>query len=434
MPNKKYKKKPELLAPAGNMDGFFGAIHAGADAVYLAGNQYGARAYADNFSDEELLACIRYAHLFQRKVYLAVNTLVKEPELERLPSFLSPLADAGLDGVIIQDFGVFHTIREHFPSLPLHVSTQMTVTGVYGALLMQELGAVRIVPARELTLEEIRQLKDRTNLEIECFIHGAMCYCYSGQCLFSSILGGRSGNRGRCAQPCRLPYDKDKYPLSMKDLCSLDLLPELIEAGIDSFKIEGRMKKPEYSAGVTAVYRKYIDRYFESGEFLIDKKDLQMLKSLYIRSEIQNGYYQKHNGAEMITLSSPAYSPTDEEVLGQIRKQYIDTRLRLKISMKAYLNIGSPMVLTLCATDRPTQTVSVTGELVQQAANAPVKPESIRKQLSKLGETNFQLDPCINHGEPEIACDDNVFVSLKALNDLRRRGIRELEEVLLHGK
>lgn len=433
MANIKSRKKPELLAPAGNMDGFFGAVHAGADAVYLAGNQYGARAYADNFSEEELLACIRYAHLFQRKVYLAVNTLVKEAELEELPSFLAPLADAGLDGVIIQDFGVFHKVREHFPSLPLHVSTQMTVTGVYGALLMQEQGVVRIVPARELTLDEIRELKERTNLEIECFVHGAMCYCYSGQCLFSSILGGRSGNRGRCAQPCRLPYDNDQYPLSMKDLCSLDLLPELIDAGIDSFKIEGRMKKPEYAAGVTAVYRKYIDRYCETGECFIDKKDIQMLQNLYTRSAIQNGYFHKHNGAEMITRSCPAYNPTDEEVLSRIRKQYIDVRPRLKIGMIAYLNIGSPMVLTLYPADRPSLTVSVTGELVQPAANAPLAPESIRKQLSKLGETNFQLDPSINHGEPEISCDSNLFVSLKALNELRRRGILELEEVLLHG-
>ncbi|MGN1146419.1 MAG: peptidase U32 family protein, partial [Acetatifactor sp.] len=202
----KARKKVELLAPAGNMEGFYGAIHAGADAVYLGGNRFGARAYADNFTLEELTFCIRYAHIWGRKVYLTVNTLVKEQEFKELYEYLAPLYEAGLDAVIVQDIGVFHYIKSQFPGLLLHVSTQMTITGVYGAELLKTMGASRIVPARELSLEEIAKIKQETNLEIECFIHGAMCYCYSGQCLFSSILGGRSGNRGRCAQPCRLPY------------------------------------------------------------------------------------------------------------------------------------------------------------------------------------------------------------------------------------
>lgn len=246
-------RRVELLAPAGNPEGFYGAIHAGADAVYLGGERFGARAYADNFTAEEIIACIRYAHIWGRRVYLTVNTLVKETEFEELFPYLQPLYKAGLDGVIVQDIGVFCFIRDHFPGLELHVSTQMTLTGTYGAELLKEMGAVRIVPARELSLSEIRELKTATGLQVETFIHGAMCYCYSGQCLFSSILGGRSGNRGRCAQPCRLPFQVEHegktsavcYPLSLKDMCTIEHIPELLDAGIDSFKIEGRMKKPE---------------------------------------------------------------------------------------------------------------------------------------------------------------------------------------------
>ena len=264
----KAAKKVELLAPAGNAEAFYGAIHAGADAIYLGGSRFGARAYAENFSEEELVACIRYAHLFQRKVYLTVNTLVKESEFSGLYEYVLPYYRAGLDGVIVQDMGVFAYLREHFPGMELHGSTQMTITGEYGAAFLKEQGACRVVPARELSLAEIRRIKEVTGLEIECFIHGAMCYCYSGQCLFSSILGGRSGNRGRCAQPCRLPYTtgkhpKECYPLSLKDMCTIEYIPELLEAGIDSFKIEGRMKTALYVAVVARTYREAIDDYLK---------------------------------------------------------------------------------------------------------------------------------------------------------------------------
>ena len=239
-------KKVELLAPAGCFESFKGAIHAGADAVYIGGRKYGARAYADNFTEEEVCLAIRYAHLFGRKLYLTVNTLVKEDELKELPAYLRPFYEEGLDGVIVQDLGVFSLLRECFPGLPLHGSTQMTVTGPGGAAFLQSLGASRVVPARELSLKELEEIR-ATGIEVEAFVHGSMCYCYSGQCLFSSMLGGRSGNRGRCAQPCRLPYEivgqkgrGIQYPLSLKDLCTLSFLPELIQAGIDSFKIEGR--------------------------------------------------------------------------------------------------------------------------------------------------------------------------------------------------
>ena len=228
----------ELLAPCGSYESFLGAVHAGADAVYLGGRQFGARAYAENFSEDELTGVIKKAHLFGVKVYLTVNTLVKEREFGGIYDYIRPLYEAGLDGVIVQDMGVFCLLKQCFPDLKLHASTQMTVTGAYGAAYLRKMGCERIVPARELSLEEIKVVKQQVSVEIETFIHGAMCYCYSGQCLMSSMIGGRSGNRGRCAGPCRLPYrvaGKEGYYLSLKDMNTLEHIPELIEAGIDSF-------------------------------------------------------------------------------------------------------------------------------------------------------------------------------------------------------
>ena len=337
---------PELLAPAGNYACFLAAVNAGADAVYLAGKQYGARAAADNFDEDELVSAIRYAHLFERRVYLTVNTLLKDDELEGLAAYLEPYVKAGLDAVIVQDLGVLSVIRREFPGLAVHCSTQMTITDEWGVRLAKELGAMRVVPAREMTLTEIRRMKQICpDMEIECFIHGAMCYCYSGQCLMSSLIGGRSGNRGACAQPCRLPYDvewqempatgplkqsdmagarcsnhageRGIYPLSLKDLCTVRMIPELIGAGIDSFKIEGRMKNPEYCAGVTAVYRAVIDRYFAEGEAAqgVTAEELELLSGLYIRSGIGEGYYRGQTGRQMLTPDKPGYRGCDESVL-----------------------------------------------------------------------------------------------------------------------
>ena len=204
----KRKTQVEVLAPAGSLDIMKAVVAAGADAIYLGGNMFGARAFANNFNDEELICAIEYAHLFGRKVYLTVNTLLKSREIENsLIEYLIPFYEAGLDAVIVQDMGVFNLIRKHFPDMDIHASTQMTQTGVYGSRLLKELGATRIVTSREMNLQEIKQLHERLDVEIESFVHGALCYCYSGQCLFSSLIGGRSGNRGRCAQTCRLPFD-----------------------------------------------------------------------------------------------------------------------------------------------------------------------------------------------------------------------------------
>lgn len=270
------QKRVEILAPAGSLESMKAAVAAGADAVYIGGSRFGARAYADNPEEDRLLEAIDYAHLHGCRLYMTVNTLMKETELADLYAFLEPYYMRGVDAVIVQDMGAFALIRERFPDLPVHASTQMTITGVYGARLLKELGAERVVTARELSLEEIAGIHREVDVEIESFVHGALCYCYSGQCLFSSLIGGRSGNRGRCAQTCRLPYDvkrdgktlngKDsRYVLSLKDLCTLDLIPDMIEAGIYSMKIEGRMKSPRYTAGVVEIYRRYTNLYLERG-------------------------------------------------------------------------------------------------------------------------------------------------------------------------
>ncbi|MBO4749886.1 MAG: U32 family peptidase [Lachnospiraceae bacterium] len=427
----------ELLSPAGNAESFYGAINAGADAVYLAGDRFGARAYADNFSTEELIKCLRYANLLHKKIYLTVNTLLKEEELESLPAFLRPFVEEGLGGVILQDFGVLRCIREAFPELPLHASTQMSVTGENGAKFLKSLGVSRVVPARELSLEEIRVLKQQSGLEIETFIHGAMCYCYSGQCLFSSILGGRSGNRGRCAQPCRLPYKilhdgkagAECYPLSLKDLCTIELMPDLINAGIDSFKIEGRMKKPEYVAGVTAYYRKYIDQCLEGKDCRPSKKDLSDLSRLYVRGELGTGYYNTRNGRSMVSIESPAYVASDEALLESIKAKYLADKKRLPVQIQAFLGVGSPASILIFLEDSPHVSAYVEGDEVQAAKNAPLSKESIVKQLSKLGDSSFYLRDA---DSISVEMDGDVFCSLKGLNELRRKAIAALEEVIIH--
>ena len=309
-------KRVEILSPAGSYESLMAAIAAGADAVYIGGTKFGARAYADNLDEETMLKVIDYVHLHGRKIYLTVNTLLKEQELQReLYKYLLPYYRCGIDAVIVQDMGVLKFVKEHFPDLPIHASTQMTITDLLGAKFMEKQGVERIVTSREMHLDEIKEISENTDVEIESFVHGALCYCYSGQCLYSSMIGGRSGNRGQCAQPCRLPYKvqgerEAKYVLSLKDICTLEYIPELIEAGIYSFKIEGRMKKPEYVALVTAMYRKYVDLYLEKGKaaFKVDPKDKEKLMDLYNRGGSHGGYYHTQNGREMVSLERPNHA------------------------------------------------------------------------------------------------------------------------------
>ena len=318
----------ELLAPGGSVEGLKAAVTAGADAVYMGGRFFGARAYADNPDEKELIEAIEYCHLHNRKLYLTVNTLLKEDEYKKmLRQFLLPLYEHGLDAVLVQDTGVLAFIRDEFPTLPIHASTQMSVQSTAGAAFLKRCGVSRIVPARELSLAEIAVISRETKMEIECFVHGAYCYSYSGQCLLSSLIGGRSGNRGRCAQPCRQGYELTdsqgkclnrqdlRYLMSMKDLCALPVLLQLIEAGVCSFKIEGRMKRPEYAALTVSVYRRALDRILASEKKLQETQlclpeEMQDLLDLYNRGGFTTGYYTCASGPSMMAMDRPNHAGT----------------------------------------------------------------------------------------------------------------------------
>lgn len=424
------KKRVELLAPAGSYEAFLGAVNAGADAVYLAGNRFGARAYADNFSEDELKEAIFYAHIHDVKIYLTINTIFKNRELYELDDFLEPLYQAGLDGVIVQDLGVFYHVKKNYPGLELHVSTQMTVTSSEGAAFLRDAGADRIVPARELSLEETKLLCDE-GIEVESFIHGSMCYGYSGQCLFSSLIGGRSGNRGRCAQPCRLPYvlQKDKtecYPLSLKDMCTLEILPELIESGIYSFKIEGRMKSPAYAAGVTSIYRKYIDLYFANpNAYKVEPEDYDFLRKLYIRTDIQTGYYHKNRHRKMVTLTSPSYSKTEETLADSLIERYCKNIKKLPVRGNVVLQTGKNCIFSLKCFYRGEEIeVMAEGNVVQEAIKSPLAEADILKRFRKCGDTLFSVD------KMDVSLSSDAFMTVKDMNEVRRAAFEQLEILL----
>ena len=421
------KKVTELLSPAGSYESFEAAIGAGADAVYVGGPAFGARAYARNFTQEELIAAIETAHLHNRKLYLTVNTLLKNREMEEeLFDYLAPYYEAGLDAVIVQDLGVFSFIRRSFPDLDIHASTQMTVTGPKGMKFLEEKGATRVVPARELSLEEISAMHKASPLEIETFIHGALCYSYSGQCLMSSIFGGRSGNRGRCAQPCRLPYratcdhrkykgDKDFCALSLKDICTLDILPDILEAGVMSLKIEGRMKQPGYTAGVTSVYRKYLDLYLSGEEYHVQDADRKYLLDLFSRGGSCSGYYNMYRGPEMMAFAN-------EKKSGNIQPEI--RKIKEKIHGNLMLSPESPVILEITCKDK---TVTAMGGEVQFARNQPMEEQRIRQQMEKLGNTEFQWESL------NIEINGRIFVPVKVLNEVRRDALEQLRRELTGG-
>lgn len=483
----------EVLAPAGTYECFRAAINAGADAVYLGGSMFGARAFAGNFEEAELIKAIRTAHLYGRKVYLTVNTLLRNDELEKLVQYVKPYYEEGLDAVIVQDYGVFAVLREAFPGLDLHASTQMTITGKYGAQLLKDMGAARVVPARELSAKEIRDIYDNVDVEIESFVHGALCYCYSGQCLLSSMIGGRSGNRGRCAQPCRLTYSangiSEKYLLSPKDMCTIEAVPDILDAGVYSLKIEGRMKSPEYVAGVSYAYRKYVDMYLEKGRdgYRVEEQDIRQLMDLYNRGGFCKGYYYAQNDKSMMTFDRPnhqgivignikngelilsqevnpgdvlefpdgseyttptgkksgrlalpkgvlknpkngaaVYRTRNNELLGQLRAGYIDNDIKIPVRMEIFLKSGERACLKLLSGDKE---LVVYGDVLEPSDKRPAVREDVVKQLKKLGGTVFSSD------EGSIVTDiqGSPFVPVRLLNDLRRNALEELESMLLSG-
>lgn len=439
----------EILAPAGSIESMMAAVHAGADAVYMGGSRFGARAYADNPEEERFLEAIDYAHLHGCKLYMTVNTLVKESELDQLDDFLRPYYARGLDAVIVQDMGVFTYIRKSFPDLPIHASTQMTVTGYRSAQMLKEMGASRVVTARELSLDEIRSIRDHVDIEIESFVHGALCYCYSGQCLLSSLIGGRSGNRGRCAQPCRLPYDvlgqnqtqkvsgagskgkgsrkgaDERYVLSLKDLCTLDILPDIIEAGVYSLKIEGRMKSPRYTAGVVSIYRKYVDLYLSQGRrgYRVDPADKRLLLDLFDRGGFTEGYYRQHNGRDMVALKEkPAFREGNQALFERLDREYVNLKKQEPIQGHVKIHEGEAAELSLSWAG---QTVKAAGDVVQSAQNQPLSEEKLIKQMNKTGNTPFYFEKL------EVDLSGRCFVPVQSLNELRRRGMEQLQQAVL---
>ncbi len=305
--------KPEILAPAGSYEAFLAAVHNGCDAVYLGGKAYGARAYADNFDIETLKRAVEYASGYGVNIYYAINTLFKEKELEGLLGHVAEVINAGVDALIVQDLGVLRLMRDLYPEVEVHISTQMNCHSLASVKYLEAQGVQRVVLARELNLDEVKYIRKNTTMDIEAFVHGALCYCYSGQCLMSSFLGGRSGNRGRCAQPCRLPYEGlldeqivDKsHVLSPKDMETLSILPRVIDAGIDSLKIEGRMKSPEYVGLMTSLYRKYRDLYLSGDDYKVTQGDFDEVLQTFNRGGFTTGYYEHHNGPFMITKDQP---------------------------------------------------------------------------------------------------------------------------------
>ena len=403
----------ELLAPAGNLEIFKGVIESGADAVYVGGSMFGARAYANNFTEEELLEAIDFAHLRGVKVYLTVNTLIKNSEFSKLYDYLLPYYKRGLDAVIVQDLGVVKAIHEYFPSMEIHTSTQMTVTGADGVRFLSQFGVTRVVMAREVSLAEMKRIHEETGMELEAFVHGALCYSYSGQCLFSSILGGRSGNRGRCAQPCRLPYTvegkKDEYILSLKDMCGIKALDKLHDAGVYSLKIEGRMKQLEYACGVVKYYRSYID-----SKKPVSDADYDRIKALGNRCGFTDRYYFDHNGSDMVTYVKPNFVSNAAEPSPEKRK--------LSIEGELVLREGEPGSLTV---KRGDVTYKASIEPVSAALKAPLDKKAAIDRINKTGDTDFEF----SHIKAEIG--ENVFVPNGALNKLRRDAISGLCDKLL---
>ncbi len=522
-------KKVELLAPAGSLEICKAVINAGADAVYLGGQMFGARAFANNFNTEEIIEALRYAHLRGAKIYMTVNTLLKEKELEMLPGYLKPFYEAGLDAVIVQDFGVLKLISEYFPGMDIHASTQMTVMSHEFANKLKEYGVTRIVIPREFKLDEIRKFSLNCNLEMEAFVHGAQCYSYSGQCLFSAMNGVRSGNRGRCAQSCRLEYtgiderdlpgkdhlkgrekkicdacfnghSKKDYPkfrdrarfLSTKDMASLEILPEILDSGVYSLKIEGRMKNINYAAGIISIYRKYIDRYLSGEDTSVNPEDIRDMLDLYNRGDFSTGFFKERKGPWLLSMQranhkgtlalevisnksgfvtfkaledinsgdvfevtrensftsgvnvkeggslsvnlpvkynlkpgSRVYRMNNARLQREIFEKFINSQKRTAIKIELLARLGQPLRLTMIQPDENIKVV-VSGREVEIAQKSALTKEDLVKRLEKLGNTVFYSS------DTYVDMDDNIFIPVGMLNELRRSATEKLSDAIIH--
>lgn len=489
----------ELLAPAGSFDALKAAVESGADAVYLAGEKFGARAYAENFAGEQLLKAVEFAHLRGVAVHVTVNTLIADEELDEFAEYLKFLRRANVDALLVQDLGAAALAKKFAPEIPLHASTQMTIHNAEGVKALAELGFSRAVLSRELTLEEIKKICRESPIETEIFIHGALCVCWSGQCLMSSLIGGRSGNRGRCAQPCRLPYElvddsgknllnAGKYLLSPKDLNTLELLPKLLETGVTSLKIEGRMKRPEYVATVVKVYRDALDKNFSTAD------DRRKLAQIFNR-DFTTAYLEKNPGKNLISDMKPnnrgvligrvvevgrdkitlklaeklhagdqveiwikvggrvtftveefdlrgdlctiktnakgvrvhdrAFKIFDAELTAEARKYFTGAPVRkIAVAAEVAVKLGEPLTLTLTDSDGNSATAR-TNFIAEPAKNRPLTLETLKNQLGRLGNSIFALEKI------SAALDENLMIPISELNDVRRRAVEQLETLRL---
>lgn len=423
-------KQIEILAPGGSPACLKAAIDSGADAVYCAGTRFGARANAVNFTNEQIIEAIHYAHLRSALIYVTVNTLVSDSELQEVFDFLKFCYTAGADGVIVQDLGVVNLIKTYFPDMRIHASTQLTVHNLAGALQAQKMGFDRVVLSRELSFDEIKYIASNCDIELEVFVHGALCMSYSGQCLFSSFLGGRSGNRGSCAQPCRLPYtltdsdgnkisEKEKYLLSLKDLCLVDYIGKLREIGVTSLKIEGRMKSETYVSGVTGMYNKY-----RNGGKVTDE-DRKLLQNIFSRGGFTQGYYVGKYGRDMLSYGSNhdnIFDSATGDVVSQA-KTFASQRRTVCVDAHFKAKLGEKPIFTVKYQSR---SFTACGDnLTETASNAPVTAERITAQLSKLGGTVFEF------GSLSVEVDDNIYISIKDINNLRREAFAAAERSIV---
>ena len=409
----------ELLAPAGTYDCLVAAVNSGADAVYFAGKGFGARSFAGNFSEDEIRRAAEFCGLRNVRTYLTVNTLVFDRELAELEKFIKVITKAGIDAVIVQDLGVLRVIREMSPDIELHGSTQMTVHSADGVRELEKLGVSRVVLSRELSGKEISEIINTASAEAEVFVHGAMCMSYSGQCLMSSVIGGRSGNRGKCAQPCRLPYSSDgknqRFYLSLKDMSLAEHIRELSDMGVASLKIEGRMKGEKYVSEVVSIYRRLIDENRTP-----DKKELDRLNRVFFRGGLTDGYFTDKKGKSMFAFDKPdnPYLKNSDEGM-EIREKQLPAKIRA-----CFAEDEKPMILIECGE----YSAKVEGDFtVEAAAKRAATEESVAAQLCKTGGTAFYIE------DTDISLKGELFLPVSSLNELRRKAVGRLEEEILSG-
>lgn len=501
--------KVELLAPAGDFSCLKAAIEAGCDAVYIGGKLFGARAFSSNFTDDEIIKAINYAHLFGVKVYVTTNTLIYDKEVERFLEYISFLHKNNVDAVIIQDLGMLDLVRQTFPNLEVHASTQMHIHNLDGASFMKKLGVKRVVLARETSISKIKEIKEKTNIDIEIFIHGALCVSYSGQCLMSSLIGNRSGNRGTCAGSCRQSYSivdennniilNNKYPLSMKDLCSLENLKTLLDIGVTSLKIEGRMKSSSYVYTVVKLYRLAIDSYYKNNNIYIDEKELYNLKKIFNR-EFTKGFLFDEENNKVINMKRPNHQGVEigkvinyknnvatiklndeinindglrivgkKDIGVNVNNFYINSKLvktakkgdiitikvndkvekddkvlltldsklneeinniissnQRKVLVKAKFIAKEDKQITFELTDFINKVVVISENKVTKALNKPITKEEIKEKLNKIKDTVYKYESL------DIEIDDNIFIPLNIINDLKRKAFEELNNKRLY--